>query len=187
MSKSLIIVLVVLVGILVLGGTSCGVIIGVNNGLVRQENDIIAQYKDNQNNYDNMWKKFQEAAQVPAMYTEDMKKVFDSAITSRYGAEGSKALFQMIKEQNPNFDASLYAKLQAMIEAGRNSFQAAQTTILDKCRVYTNDLEVFPNSFVAGFLGFPKKIDEDVHCKPVTSERTENVFKTKKDEAVKLR
>jgi len=186
MSKTVIALLAVLGVGAVLVFSLIATFIGVNNSLVAQEEGITAQYSDNQNNYDNMFKKFQEAAQVNAMYTEDLKSVYDSAIKSRYGSDGSKALLQFIKEQNPNFDASLYKNLQAMIEAGRNSFQAAQTTILDKCRVYKTDIRVFPNSFVASFLGFPK-VNLQEKCTPVTSDRTDNAFKTKKDEAIKLR
>jgi hypothetical protein len=186
MSKALIAVLATFgVGIVMLI-VVVTTVIGAQNSLVTMEEGVSAQYADNQNNYDNMFKKFQEAAQVPAMYTEDLQKVYSSAIKSRYGEEGSKALFQFIKEQNPNFDAGLYKNLQAMIEAGRNSFQSAQTTLLDKCRIYKTELRVWPNSFLASFLGFPK-VDLEKVCTVVTSDRTQNAFDTKKDEAIKLR
>src|SRR3989338_3692982 len=56
------------------------------------ENGIKAQYKDNQNVYDNGWKEVKEKAQVPDMYTDDLKKVYDGVMRGRYGEKGSQAL-----------------------------------------------------------------------------------------------
>jgi hypothetical protein len=170
--------------ILVLGAGACASMVGMNNNLVTQEAGIKAQYKQNQNNYDNMWKKFREASQVPKQYKNDLKEVYDSAIQQRYGKNGSQAMFQWLKEHNPNFDSSMYTHLQQLVEAGRNSFEANQKMLLDKRRQYEVDLNIFPNSMVAGFLGFPK-IDLDKYD-IVTSERTEEAFETKKAEEVQL-
>lgn len=161
-------------------------LIGTTNEFVRTENGIKAQYSDNQNIYDKMFKSFRETAQVPEMYANDLERVYKGAIQARYGENGSKALFQFIKEQNPTFDSSMYTKLQSMIEANRNQFAASQTTIVDKCRVYDDQRLQFPGSMVAGFFGFPK-LDLEKHCKVVTSGRTEKAFDSKKDEEIKLR
>jgi len=75
--------------------------------------------------------------------------------------------------------------LATVIDAGRTSFEAEQKMLLDKKRLYLTDLKSFPTSLVAGFLGFPKidlsKIDI------VTSDRTDEAFKTKKDKPLQLR
>ena len=159
--------------------------VGVYNECIQQERGLVAQYGQNKNDYDNYRKKVQEVAQVPSIYTDDLKKVYDSAISRRYGKDGSKALFQFLQEHNPNFDSSVYKEVQQVIESGRNSFEADQKTLLDKKRVYESTLKTFPNNVITGLLGFPK-IDlakYDI----VTSDDTESVFDVKKSDPISLR
>ena len=162
-----------------------GGLIGVNNQCAVSEQSIIAQYKQNQNNYDNYFKKIKETAQVPDMYAEKFKEVYDGIMKGRYGNEGSKAAFQWIQENNPNFDPSVYKQIQQVIEAGRNSFEANQKTLLDKKQIYQAMLNTIPDGWFAKLMGFPKielsKFDI------VTSEITEKIFNDKKSEPINLK
>lgn len=185
MTKGMTIILGLSALVFVLGAVTIGSVIGVHNDLTAQEKALTAQYKQNQNNYSNMFNKFKEVAAVPAMYTEDLEKVFNSAITKRYGEQGTQAMFQFIQEHNPNFDASLYRQIQQTVEAGRNDFEANQKTLLDMKATYETELGVFPNNVVAGFLGFPK-VDLDEYDVVINVE-TEQAFETKKAGPIKLR
>jgi hypothetical protein len=185
MNRLTITILLIVSTVLFLGLVTTCSIISFNNSCVSQEQGIIAQYNQNRNNYDNYFKKLKEAAQVPDMYTEDLLKLYDKAMTGRYGEEGSKAIFQWLSEQNPNLDASIYKKIQDIIEAGRNSFEADQKMLIDKKRAYITYISIFPNNIFAKLLGFPK-IDlakYDI----VTSEETEKTFKDKKSNPIDLR
>ncbi len=184
MALSTKILLGVLAGFLLLVmGMGCDAC-AVHNDCVRQENGLEAQYNANQSNYANYFSKLKEIAQVPSMYTADLEKVYKGAISGRYGEGGSKAVVQFIQEHNPTFDSSLYTKIQQVIEAGRNSFDADQRTLLDKRRVYQNTIGEFPGSMVAGMMGFPK-VDLKKYD-PVTNEETAAAFATKKAGPIQL-
>src|SRR3989344_9702762 len=86
--------------------------VGFQNEANRNENGIKAQYDNNRNVYDNGWKKVKEMAQVPELYTEQLKDLYDGTMTGRYGPNGSQALLQFIQEQNPSLDATLFRQIQ---------------------------------------------------------------------------
>ena len=99
--------------------------------------------------------KVQEAAQVPKMYADALTKVTNAAIQGRYGNEGSKATFQMLREKNPNLDPSIYRQIQQIIEGGRDNFQAAQTRQIDLLRQYKTALGSFYQGFWLRIAGYP--------------------------------
>lgn len=160
-------------------------LITTHNKFIEQEKSIQAQYDQNKNNYDNFFKKVKEVSQVPDMYTNDLKKVYDSTMTGRYGDKGSQAVFQFIREHNPNFDSSLYKQIQQVIEAGRNDFEQNQKMLIDKKRTYETLLTKFPTNFISSILGFPKIDLNKINI--VTSDITEQVFNEKKSDPIKIR
>src|SRR3989338_6872771 len=84
--------------------------IGFTNTANQAENGIRAQYADNQNVYDNGWKEVKEKAQVPGVYEKHLKELYDDAMHGRYGENGSQAVLQFIKEQNPTLAPELYVQ-----------------------------------------------------------------------------
>jgi len=181
-----VIALIVIVAFMVMvGGTIAGSYIGAHNKGVRYENDIKAQYKDMENILAQYSLKVSEAAQVPGMYKDDLKEVMTSVMTARMGPNGSQATFQWFKEHNINIDASMYKKIQQLIEGGRDKFENAQTKFIDTKRAYENELGYFWSGFWLQMAGYPK-IDLDKY-KIITSGHAQKTFDSGVDEGIKLR
>lgn len=185
MTKTATTLIALSVAVFLLGTTYVGSAFSYRGDCVTAEAGLRAQQDQLKNNYDNMWKKFREVSQVPAMYTEDLKKVYDSAIQGRYGANGSQAAFQFIQEHNPNFDSSMYTQIQRTVEAGRNSFEADQKQLLSMKQTYEIVLNGNRAVFVAMWFKFPTMDLSKV--KILTSDQTEKAFSDGKTDELKLR
>lgn len=169
---------VVIFGLIIGYFTTC-------NTAVRQEASLAATWTNNQNILGQYTLKVQEVASIPAMYKDDLKEVMAKELSSRYGANGSQASMQWIKEHSVNFDSSLYTKIQQVIEAGRNEFQNAQTRLIDQKRVYVTMLGTVPSSWFLSMGGFPK-VDLSKY-KPVVAADTEAAFTSGVSAPIKMR
>ena len=180
------IVFAVLIGFCVIIGGSIWMIYGhYNNLAVTQEIKIKANFKDLQNVKSNYTMKVREMAQVPDMYADKLKEVVGAAIEGRYGKDGSKAVFQMLTEQNPTLDPSMYIRVQQVMEAGRNDFQVAQTSHNMILANYELMLSKFPDSFFFKMVGYPK-IDLSKY-QIIISGETQHQFETGVDEKINLK
>jgi len=168
-------VIAVIIGVLVMSYISA-----YNTGNA-MEQTLKATYTNNQNILAQYSQKVMEAAQVPDMARDDIVKVAKSAMEGRYGAEGSKAVFQAISEQNPSVDPTLYRQVQQIIEGGRTEFQNAQTRLIDQKRVYETALGSFWQGMWMRIAGYPKVNLADY--KVITTDRTERTFQAGKEEA----
>lgn len=159
--------------------------VGFSNDANKFEVDIKAKYTDNQNVYDNGWKKVTEVAQVPAMQTASLKDLYDATMKGRYGADGSKAMFQFIKEQNPNLDQSTFIKIQQDIEAFRNEFASNQTRLVSQKQQYETFLTATTSGRFYNMIGSYPHIDLS-KFDIVTSDKTQQDFATKRAEPLQL-
>jgi hypothetical protein len=193
MNKALIAVLGVF-GVFALIGV--GLVVGYvsfSNDANAFEVDIPAQYQQMKNVYDNGWKQVMETAQVPQNYTEDMQKVWQGALTGRYGANGSQATLQFIKEANPQIDASLYKKVQEQIESFHATFTAAQTKIISEKQAYGLMLKATTSGRFYNTIGSYPHIQCGVpdgaadKYAILTSDKTETDFQLHKADALDLR
>lgn len=162
--------------ILVLAFVAVSSYISAANRGNEMEQAIKGTYENNKNVLAQYSQKVLEAAQVPSMMRDDLVKVTREAIEGRYGPGGSKAVFQMITEQNPNVDAALYRQLQQIIEGGRNEFQNNQTRLIDQKRAYETELGYVWKGLWMRLAGYPKI--NLAEFKIVTTDRTETSFQT---------
>lgn len=186
-NRTLWIVLLV-IGLLIAGCVGIGVMSYVNaaNFGNAKEQQLISIKENNRNKLAQYGQKVLEVAQVPEMYKKDMVDVATAAIQGRYGADGSRATFQFIKEQNPTLDPSMYKQIQQVIEAGRTDFQAGQTAMIDVRRQYQTALGTVWFGMWMRFAGYPKVNLADFDI--VSTDLADKAFKNKKEDGpIKLR
>jgi hypothetical protein len=158
-------------------------VINTNNSLVAAEEGIVASFDNGENIHSNTLKKIKQAGFVTENYSEQVRTTIDAAIRGRYGSEGIRSNMVWIQEQNPQISPDLFNRIIVLIEAGNNEFAATQTDRIDRIRVYRTQLRSFPQSAVAGVLGFPK-IDMERYGRIVSMEESAEVMNTGRDQAV---
>lgn len=180
-----------IVGIIVLAvvgfiGLIAVIAISAYNEGNRFEQTIKATFANNENILAQYGQKVLEASQVTEMNRDDILKTTRAAVEGRYGAEGSKAIFQAINESNPTVDPMLYRKVQQIIEAGREEFKNNQTRLIDVKRSYETALGSFPKGMIMRFVGYPR-IDLDKY-RFITTDAAAGAFQTGKESGpIKLR
>lgn len=172
-------------GAVVIALVAVGSYVSAANYGNRTEQALLAKVENNENIYAQGTQKIVEIAQVPDMYVADLTKVTTAAIGGRYGADGSKAVFQMLREQNPQLDPGMYTKIQQVIEAFRDSFQNNQTQMLDMKRTYKTSLGNVWQGFWLSLAGYPKTDLSKFDI--VTTDKAATTFKTHRDTGVQLR
>ena len=147
----------------------------------RTEQHLKAKYQDNENVLSSGYQQLKGVAGVTKMATQDQTDLFKAAITGRYGADGSKAVFQMITESNPVQDSQLYRKVQQIVEGTQKEFQVSQTQFIDVKRSYETAIGSPWQGFWLGIAGYPK-LDLDKFT-IISSEGASEAFRTKKQAA----
>ena len=143
------------------------------------EPQLTAEYENNQNILAQGQQMVQEAAGVTGMLTEDQSKIIKDAVSGRYGPDGAKATWLMLKEQNPQLDSGLYKKVQQLIESYRVEFKNAQTKMIDIKRQYESYLEHPWTGLWARMAGLPR-VDLN-KFKPIITDRVEQVYANGKE------
>jgi len=156
--------------------------IGLSNTYNKKFQTGLAFQKNAEVVFDNTWKKIQQQAGVANEYKTGFKEIYVSMMDARYGgdsASGKETLMKWITESNQTFDVSLYMTLMNTIEGSRNEFTMEQKKLIDIDRELKTMKVTFPNSLVLG-----RKADLEIVL--VTSSKTEEAYKTGKDDDIDL-
>ena len=158
------------------------VIVGVtmffsyNNREIALRKEAEAQRNKVKAVHDKMFKIIQEKANVATEYRDSFEKIFPDLIGGRY-SNGGNDMMRWIQEQNPEFDTSLYSSLMQSIEVQRESFNTAQTRMLDIINMRAALIEQYPSRW---FISNKQPIEYEV----IASTHTSNVMATGIDDEV---
>jgi hypothetical protein len=153
--------------------------VGVLNteGVLRIQ--IEAKQVDNTNEYDNMWKKISQVAQVTDAQKNALKEIFVSYAEARTGNGDNGSIMKWIQESVPNVDTKTFEVLQNTIINARDNWVVRQKELIEYDRVHDTPFTQFPQSIILNLFG-RKRTEITV----VTSTRTERAFETGKDDDV---
>lgn len=159
---------------------SCTYVVSVRNTQAEIENRYEMKIKSNEAEFDNMWKKIQQVAAVPNEKKEAFKEILGAYVNGR-GQNGGTVL-SAVREAVPNFDLNIYDQLTNIIVGSRNTWTTNQRELVSVAEEYNANLTPLVKGFVLkSIFGF-KKIDPKI----ITSDKTEEAFKTGKDNDVDL-
>lgn len=150
--------------------------VSTNNGEARLRNAILAKQKDNKSEFDNMWKKISQVAQVTDAQRRSLMEIFVSYANAR-NQGGGGTLSKWIQESVPNVDTTTFNNLQNIITSSRDRWTQRQKELLDMSREHNNMLDTFPSGVILSMLGRGR-----IEITIVTSSRTEKAFESGTDD-----
>lgn len=154
--------------------------VSVKNRYIDLNNVYTKQLAKVETFHDKMWKTIKSQAKVTDKAKNAFKEIYVGIMEGRY-SHGSQdgSLMKWIKEDNPNFDQTMYTKLMTTIEAQRTGFfneqDMAQTIVAEM----NGMREKFPTSF--WLSDKPKVI-----FVPISSTVSKKVMETRTDNDLHL-
>jgi ABC-type uncharacterized transport system involved in gliding motility auxiliary subunit len=134
--------------------------------------------------YDKMWKTLSQKSQIAIKNDSSFARNVDAIMAGRKDA--GQLFMKWVQESNPNANyeavSSLYADLSRAVEGQRDGFFMQEKMIQDIVLAHDNIMTKFPSGFIlSSFMGRTRLV-----YKPITSDRTDEVIKTGKDNNVDL-
>jgi len=151
-----------------------------------QEVDLRNRFKQKMDErtafYDKMWKTISQKSSVALKNDSSFAKNVNAIMAGRKDAQG--IFMKWVQESNPNsnFEAvsSLYADLSRAIEAQRDGFFMEEKMIQSIVLEHDNIMTKFPSGWIlTTFMNRTR-----LTYKPITSDRTDEVIKSGKDNNV---
>lgn len=134
--------------------------------------------------YDKMWKTIAQKSQIAVKNDSSFVRNVNIIMSGRKDSQG--VVMKWVQESNPNANydqvAALYADLSRTIEGERDGFFMQEKMIMDIVLAHDNIMTQFPSGFIlSSFMGRDRLI-----YKPITSDKTDDVIKTGKDNDTKV-
>jgi hypothetical protein len=133
--------------------------------------------------YDKMWKTISQKSQIALKNDSSFYRNVNAIMEGRKDA--GDLFMKWVQESNPNanYDAvgNLYADLARTVEGQRDGFFMEEKMIQSVVLEHENLITTFPGTFWNMFYGRKSLV-----YKPITSDRTDEVIRTGKDNDVKV-
>jgi len=155
-------------------------IVSIANKEVSIRTAIEQKQRDNKSEFDNLFKKISQTAQVSEKAMSVLKDILIGHAQAR-NTKGDNSVFNWIQESVPNVDMTVFNNLQNIITSSRDSFTMRQKELLDFKREHDILLKSFPSGMILSFLG-RKPIDVQI----ITSTRSEKAFEMGKDDDIEV-
>jgi hypothetical protein len=183
MSKKLIITLSVVGFLLIFGFSIFSSAISFSNQEVELRNRFKQKIDERTAFYDKMWKTLSQKSQIAVKNDSSFVRNVNAIMAGRKDAQG--LVMKWVQESNPNanFDqvSALYQDLSRAVEGQRDGFFMQEKMIMGIVLEHSNLIDKFPGSFWNSFYGRTR-----LEYKPITSDRTDEVIRTGKDNDVKV-
>lgn len=172
-------IIAIVIAAVLIGLVLFGMSVGYNNSDARFRNLAKTKQEDNNNEYDAMWKKIAQVAEVTEAQKDALKDIFEGYAKARTGSGEGGSVAKWIQESVPHVDTSTFNNLQNIIVSSRDRFTQRQKELLDIKREHDNLLDTALSRW---FISNTTRIDVQI----VTSTRTKKAFETGVDDDVNV-
>jgi hypothetical protein len=183
MNTKNIVTISVIAGLVIFGLMIFGSFISFNNNEVDLRNRFKQKMDERTAFYDKMWKTLAQKSQIALKNDSSFARNVDAIMTGRKDAP--QLFMKWVQESNPNANydqvSELYKDLSRSVEGQRDGFFMQEKMIQGIVLEHSNLLGKFPGSLYNIFFG-----RKPLEYKPITSDRTDDVIRTGKDNDVKL-
>lgn len=141
-----------------------------------------AKLKSNTAQFDNLYKKITQTSQIPGEKAKQIKGILEVYVSGRGGNDAGKVV-SMIREAVPNIELPEYGQLMNIITGSRDTWTRNQEELVDTVNSYNKYItDIGPVRYMVKMIGgFEMK-----EAKVITSEKTDMVFESGKDNDVDL-
>jgi hypothetical protein len=183
MTTKLIVIISIIVTFIVLSTITISNIVSFSNEEITLCNLYKQKIDERTTFYDKMWKSLAQKSQIALRNDSSFRQNVEIIMSNRKDSE--KIFFKWVTESNPNANYSevsaLYKDLSRSVEAQREGFFTEEKYLQDIVLQHSNLINKFPGSLYNWFLNRKSLV-----YKPITSDKTDEVMKTGKENSIKL-